>query len=61
MLNAIIERLKRVDPKNLTEPLLLSLIQILDNNMDDPLVRPLIAKQSLDLLEQLRKALSDRF
>lgn len=61
MLNAIIERLKRVDPKNLTEPLLLSLIQILDNNMDDPLVRPLMAKQSLDLLEQLRKALSDRF
>jgi hypothetical protein len=61
MLNAIIERLKRVDPENLTEPLLLSLIQILDNNMDDPLVRPLMAKQSLDLLEQLRKALSDRF
>lgn len=61
MLNAIIERLKRVDPENLTEPLLLSLIQILDNNMEDPLVRPLIAKQSLDLLEQLRKTLSDRF
>jgi hypothetical protein len=61
MLNAIIERLKRVDPKNLTEPLILSLIGILDNSLDDPLVRPLIAKQSLDLLEKLRKALSDKF
>jgi hypothetical protein len=61
ILNAIIDRLKRVDPKNLTEPLLLSLIGILDNSLDDPLVRPLMAKQSLDLLEQLRKALSDRF
>jgi hypothetical protein len=61
ILNAIIERLKLVERKNLTEPLLLSLIGILDNSLDDPLVRPMIAKQSLDLLEQLRKALSARF
>jgi hypothetical protein len=61
VLNAITERLKRVGPENYTEPLLLSLTGILDNSLDDPLVRPLIAKQSLDLLERLRKALTDRF
>jgi hypothetical protein len=61
MLNAIMERLKRVSPDNLTEPLLLSLTGILENNIDDPLIRPLIAKQSLDLLEKLRDILKDRF
>ena len=61
MLNAITERLKRVPPENLTEPLLFSLTSILDNSLDDPLVRPLIAKSSLDLLTKLRKVLKDRF
>jgi hypothetical protein len=56
-LDAITERLKRVKPDNLTEPLLLSLTGILDNSLDDPLVRPLIAKASLGLLEKLREAL----
>lgn len=61
MLNAITERLKDVNPDNLTEPLLLSLTGILDNSLDDPLIRPIIAKNSLNLLEQLRKTLKDRF
>jgi hypothetical protein len=61
MLNAITERLKDVNPNNLTEPLLLSLTGILDNSLDDPLIRPIIAKNSLALLEQLRKILKDRF
>ena len=61
VLDAITERLKRVKPDNLTEPLLLSLIGILDTGLDDPLVRPLIARQSLDLLEKLRDILKDRF
>jgi hypothetical protein len=61
MLNAITERLQRVDRNNLTEPLLLSLTGILDNSLDDPLVRSFIAKQSLDLLERLRKVLEKKF
>jgi len=61
VLNAITERLKRVGPENLTEPLLLSLTGILDNSLDDPLVRPLIANNSLSLLERLRQLLKDRF
>lgn len=61
MLNAITERLKDVNPENLTEPLLMSLTGILDNSLDDPLIRPIIARNSLNLLEQLRKTLKDRF
>jgi hypothetical protein len=61
VLGAITDRLKRVGPENLTEPLLLSLTGILDNSLDDPLVRPLIANSSLSLLEKLRKILKDRF
>jgi hypothetical protein len=57
VLDAITERLKRVGPDNLTEPLLLSLTSILDYSLEDPLVRPLIANASLDLLEKLREAL----
>lgn len=57
VLDSITERLKRVKPENLTEPLLLSLTGILDYSLDDPLVRPLIARTSLDLLEKLREAL----
>ncbi len=61
VLDAITERLKRVGPENLTEPLLLSLAGILDNSLDDPLIRPFIAKNSLDLLEKLKKILKERF
>lgn len=61
MLNTITERLKRVGAKNLTEPLLLSLIGVLDNSLDDPVVRSLVAKDSLMMLEKLRQLLRDRF
>lgn len=61
MLNAITEKLKDVNPDNLTEPLLMSLTGILENSLEDPLIRPIIAKNSLALLEQLRKTLKDRF
>lgn len=61
ILNAIIERLKDVPPENLTEPLLMSLTNILEKSLDDPLIRPIIAKNSLNLLEQLRNVLKDRF
>jgi hypothetical protein len=61
VLDAITERLKRVGHENYTEPLLLSLTGILDNSLDDPLIRPIVAKNSLALLEQLRKTLKDKF
>jgi hypothetical protein len=61
VLDAITERLKRVGPENLTEPLLLSLAGILDNNLDDPVIRPLIARNSLELLEKIKKILKEKF
>jgi regulator of protease activity HflC (stomatin/prohibitin superfamily) len=57
VLDTILERLKRVNPDNLTEPLLLSLTGVLDSSLEDPMVRSLVAKQSLDFLEKLREAL----
>ncbi|MCS7010715.1 MAG: hypothetical protein NZL98_05050 [Anaerolineales bacterium] len=61
ILNAITEKLKDVPPDNLTEPLLMSLTGILDNTLNDPLIRPIIARNSLNLLEQLRNLLKNRF
>ncbi len=61
MLYTITERLKNIDPHNLTEPILLSLTGILDNSLDDPVIRPLIATNSLNLLEKLRNALKQKF
>jgi hypothetical protein len=61
MLNTITQRLERVDPKNLTEPLLLSLSGILDQGLDDPIVRPLIAKESFAVLDRVRKMLNQGF
>jgi len=61
MLKAITQQLEKVDPKNLTEPLLLSLSGILDQGLDDPIVRPLIAKESFAVLERVRKMLKDGF
>jgi hypothetical protein len=61
MLDAITEQLKNIDPANLTEPILMSLTGILDNSLDDPLIRPIIAKNSLNLLVQLRKILKEKF
>ncbi len=61
MLNTITQRLERVDPNNLTEPLILSLSGLLDQNLDDPIVRPLIAKESFAVLDRVRKMLNEGF
>jgi hypothetical protein len=61
MLKTITERLEQVDPTNLTEPLILSLSGILDQGLDDPIVRPLIAKESFGVLERVRKLLKEGF
>ncbi|HLO30994.1 MAG TPA: hypothetical protein VK249_17740 [Anaerolineales bacterium] len=61
MLNTITQRLQGVDPKNLTEPLILSLSGILDQGLDDPIVRPLIAKESFAVLDRVRKMLKEGF
>lgn len=61
MLNTITQRLEKVDPGNLTEPLILSLSGILDQGLDDPIVRPLIAKESFAVLERVRRMLNEGF
>jgi hypothetical protein len=61
MLNAITEKLEKVDRNNLTEPLILSLSGIIDQGLDDPIVRPLIAKESFDVLNRVRKMLQEGF
>jgi hypothetical protein len=61
MLNAITQRLERVDPNNLTEPLIISLSGILDQDLDDPIVRLLIANESFSLLDKIRKWLNEGF
>jgi hypothetical protein len=61
MLMTIMKRLENVDPKDLTEPLILSLSGILDQGLDDPIIRPLVAKESLAVLERIRKLLGERF
>jgi hypothetical protein len=61
MLNTITQRLEKVDPSNLTEPLILSLSGILDQGLDDPIVRPLIAKESFAVLERVRRMLNEGF
>jgi regulator of protease activity HflC (stomatin/prohibitin superfamily) len=61
MLLAITKKLEHVDPEDLTESLILSLSGILDQGLDDPIVRPLIAKESFALLERMRKMIQERF
>jgi hypothetical protein len=61
MLNTITQRLERADRNNLTEPLILSLSGLLDQGLDDPIVRPLIAKESFAVLERVRKMLNEGF
>jgi hypothetical protein len=61
MLDSITEQLKNIDKDNLTEPILMSLTGILDSSLDDPLIRPIIAKNSLNLLDQLRRNLKTKF
>lgn len=61
MLKAITQQLEKVDEKNLTEPLLVSLSGILDQGLEDPIVRPLIAKESFAVLDRVRKMLKEGF
>jgi hypothetical protein len=61
MLNTITQHLERVDPNNLTEPLILSLSGLLDQGLEDPIVRPLIAKESFAVLDRVRKMLNEGF
>jgi hypothetical protein len=61
MLRTITEKLEKVDPKNLTEPLILSLSGLLDQGLNDPIVRPLLAKESFAALERLKKLLDQEF
>jgi hypothetical protein len=61
MLGAITEKLEKVDANNLTEPLILSLSGIIDQGLEDPLVRSLIAKESFDVLNRIRKMLKEGF
>jgi len=61
MLMTITKRLENIDPDDLTEPLILSLSGILDQGLDDPIVRPLIAKEAFAVLDRMRKLLRERF
>ena len=63
MLKAIINRLREDsnDPQKLTEDLALSLSGILDQGIDDPILRPLIAKEAFGVLERIKKLLNDGF
>jgi len=61
MLKTITEKLEKVDPENLTEPLILSLSGLLDQGLNDPIVRPLLAKESFAALERLKKLLDQEF
>jgi hypothetical protein len=61
MLTTIINKLEKVDPDDLTESLILSLSGILDQNLEDPIIRPLIAKEAFAVLDRMRKLLHERF
>lgn len=61
MLKTITEKLEKVDPKNLTEPLILSLSGLLDQGLNDPIIRPMLAKESFAALERLKKLLDQEF
>lgn len=61
MLTTIMNKLENVESNDLTESLILSLSGILDQNLDDPIIRPLIAKESFAVLDRVKKLLKDRF
>ncbi len=61
MLLTIIKRLENVPPDQLTESLTLSLSGLLDQGLDDSLIRPLLAKESFAVLERIRKMLNEKF
>jgi len=61
MLTTIMNKLENVGTDDLTESLILSLSGILDQNLEDPIIRPLIAKESFAVLDRVKKLLKDRF
>ena len=61
MLTTIMTKLENVDSRDLTESLVMSLSGVLDQNLEDPIVRPLIAKESFAVLDRVKKLLEDRF
>jgi hypothetical protein len=61
MLTTIMTKLENVEASDLTEALILSLSGILDQNLEDPIIRPLIAKESFAVLDRVKKMLQDRF
>jgi len=61
MLETITQKLEKLAPENLTQPLILSLSGLLDQGLNDPIVRPLLAKESFAALERLKKLLDQEF
>jgi hypothetical protein len=61
MLTTIMNKLENVGTNDLTESLILSLSGILDQNLEDPIIRPLIAKESFAVLDRVKKLLQDGF
>jgi len=61
MLMTIINRLENIPPDQLTESLALSLSGILDQGLEDPIVRQLIAKESFAVLDRIQKLLHGTF
>lgn len=61
ILMTIIQKLENIDADVMTEPLILSLSNILDQGLEDPMIRPWIANESLNVLERMRKLLKERF
>lgn len=61
MLMTIINRLEGIPPDQLTESLALSLSSILDQGLEDPIVRQLIAKESFAVLDRIQKLLHGSF
>ena len=61
MLETITQKLEKIDPENLTQPLILSLSSLLDQGLNDPIVRPMLAKESFAALERLKKLLDQEF
>jgi regulator of protease activity HflC (stomatin/prohibitin superfamily) len=57
LIMSIADGLQRSKGELYAEPLLLSLSGLLDNSLNDPLMRSYLAKGTLDTLEQIRKIL----
>ncbi len=61
IMSVIMNSLERMDKDNVTESLLFSLSNILEQELDDPVVRTYIANESLNVLEKLREMVNRQF